>query len=139
MQYRFSRIGQESKKAGTVFVSVSKESCIEVSSDGKTAVVAFTAPTITDVGLITAASEQMKQYVQKNHPKTVVFDFTSVKFFSSQVLGLILATRANLQPSGGEVVISGINPRLHRIFKITNLDKIFRFSPDQRSAVKENG
>jgi anti-anti-sigma factor len=119
-------------------MSINSQSCIEVSGDSKTAVVAFATPTITDVKKITAASEHLKQYVQKNHPKTVVFDFAAVKFFSSQVLGLILATRANLLPAGGEVVISGINPQLHRIFKITNLDRIFRFSLDRDSAVKNN-
>jgi anti-sigma B factor antagonist len=66
----------------------------------------------------------------------VIFDFAGVKFFSSQVLGLLLEIRAKLQASNSEVVISAINPQLHRVFKITNLDKIFRFFPDRESAVK---
>jgi anti-anti-sigma regulatory factor len=34
------------------------------------------------------------------------------------------------------VVISGINPNLTRVFRITNLDKVFKFYPDVESALK---
>ena len=66
----------------------------------------------------------------------MIFDFGSVKFFSSQVLGLLLDIRAKLETYNGEVVISAINPQLHRVFKITNLDKVFRFFPDKESAIQ---
>jgi anti-anti-sigma regulatory factor len=49
---------------------------------------------------------------------------------------MLLEVRAKLEASGGEVVISAINPQLHRVFKITSLDKIFRFFPDSNCAVK---
>jgi anti-anti-sigma factor len=62
----------------------------------------------------------------------------NVRFFSSQVLGLLLDMRSRTQPFEGEVVISAINPQLHRIFRITNLDKIFRFFPDKISAVNDD-
>jgi len=50
-----------------------------------------------------------------------------------------LDIRAKLETYNGEVVVSAINPRLHRVFKITNLDKIFRFFPDKESAIKTTG
>jgi len=59
-----------------------------------------------------------------------------VKFFSSQVLGMLLEMRGNLEADGGRVVISGIVPQLSRIFKITNLDRIFDFYPDAQSAAE---
>jgi len=58
-----------------------------------------------------------------------------VKFFSSQILGMLLDMRSKLSVNNGEVLISAINPQLHRVFRITNLDKIFRFFPDVESAV----
>ena len=71
--------------------------------------------------------------------KEMVIDFENVKFFSSAVLGLLLDIRAKLKTYEGEVVISGINPQLYRVFKITNLDKIFRFFPDKQSAIRAAG
>jgi len=108
---------------------------VEIKKEGDTGVVTFKAAILTDVHEIADAAERIEQFIQANHPERVIFDFDAVKFFSSQVLGLLLEIRAKLQACNGQVVISGINPQLHRIFKITNLDKIFRFFPDKKNAI----
>ena len=112
---------------------------IEIKKLEDIAVVVFNTTSISDVGGIEKASAQIKQFIADNRPNKMVMDFTQVKFFTSQVLGLLLDLWRKLQASGGEVVISGINPQLHRVFKITNLDKIFRFFPDSESALKAFG
>ena len=112
---------------------------VEITSEGKAAVVAFHSASISGVEEIDIASKQIKKFIDKNHPNKLIFDFEGVKFFSSQVLGLLLDIRAKLKTCNGEVVISAINPQLHRVFKITNLDKIFRFFQDKDSAIKTEG
>jgi len=109
---------------------------LEITEEKSVAVVAFKATSMSDVEGISAASKQIKEFIEKNRPSRIVFDFERVKFFSSQVLGLLLDIRAELETYNSEAVISAINPQLHRVFKITNLDKIFRFFPDRASAVK---
>ena len=104
-------------------------------TEANIAIVAFMSPSMSDVDAIAVASTKIKQYIKENRPTTLIFDFESVKFFSSLVLGLILDIRGKLTASNGEVLISGINPQLHRVFKITNLDKIFRFFSDRQSAI----
>jgi len=107
---------------------------VEITSEDNVAVVVFKSVSVSDVDGITAASKQIKEFIDGNQPNRLIFDFGSVKFFSSQVLGLLLDIRAKLKTYNGEVVISAINPQLHRVFKITNLDKVFRFFPDKESA-----
>jgi anti-sigma B factor antagonist len=109
---------------------------VEISSEGNAAVVVFKSASISNTEQITAVSRQIKGFIDKNNPQKVIFDFGEVKFFSSLVLGLLLDIRAKLQPYSGEVVLSKINPQLHRVFRITNLDKVFRFFPDKQSAIK---
>lgn len=109
---------------------------VEITGEGSAAVVAFKAASIRDGEEIAAASKQIKEFIEENHPARIIFDFEGVRFFSSQVLGLLLEIRAELQTYNGEVVISRINPQLHRVFKITNLDKIFKFFPNKESAIK---
>ena len=109
---------------------------VEITADGRVVVVAFKSISISNVEGITAVAKQIKEFIEENHPNGVVFDFERVKFFSSPVLGMLLDIRAKLETYNGEVVISAINPQLHRIFKITNLDKIFKFFPDRKIAVK---
>jgi anti-sigma B factor antagonist len=111
---------------------------VEITS-GEPAVVAFKSASLSEPEAIVAASKQINEFVRGNRPNWVIFDFGAVKFFSSQVLGLLLGVRAKLKESKGEVLISGINPQLYRVFKITNLDKLFRFFPDKEAAVKALG
>jgi len=112
---------------------------IEITGENSVAVVAFTATSISNAEGIAAAAKQVRQLVEEHQPKKLVFDFQRVKFFSSQVLGLLLDTRAKIKDYNGEVLISAINPQLHRVFKITNLDKIFRFFPNRESAIQAEG
>ena len=102
-------------------------------------VVAFKAALISSAEAIAAVSKQINDFIQEKHPTRMIIDFEQVKFFSSAVLGLLISIRARLKTYDGEVVISGINPQLYRVFKITNLDKIFKFFPDRDSAVKAVG
>jgi len=109
---------------------------VDITKEDNVAIVTFKAACISDVEVIAAASNQIKEFVGQHHPNKLIFDFEGVKFFSSQVLGLLLDIRAKLQTYNGEVVISAINPQLHRVFKITNLDKIFKFFQDKQSAMR---
>jgi len=108
---------------------------IKISSEDSVAVVAFKAASISDVEGIATASKQIKEFVDENHPNRLIFDFNGVKFFSSLVLGVLLEIRSKLTSYNGEVAISAISPQLHKVFKITNLDKIFNFFPDKETAV----
>jgi anti-sigma B factor antagonist len=117
-------------------IIMDEEIGVEITNEGNSSIVVFKSASVNDVDAITAASRQIKKFIEENQPKRLIFDFGRVKFFSSQVLGLLLDIRANLVTYGGEVVISAINPQLHRVFKITNLDKVFRFFPDKESGIK---
>ena len=114
-----------------------KEVNVKITGEGSIATVAFKAASITDVEGISIASVQIKGFIEKNHPNRLIFDFEQVKFFSSQLLGLLLDIRTKVQAYNGEVVVSAINPQLHRIFKITGLDKVFSFFPDKESAIRK--
>lgn len=110
---------------------------LDIEREGNVAIASFKSVCISDVEEITSASAQLRQYIQANPPQRMVFDFHGVKFFSSQVLGLLLEARAYLKPYNGEVAIASLNPQLERVFKITNLDRLFSFYPDKTAAVEQ--
>ena len=120
----------------TFLIAMNEKINVEITQEGNGAIVSFKAASISNAEGIAAALEQIKEFIEKNHPNKIIFDFEHVRFFSSQVLGMLLDIRAKLQAYNGTVVISGINPQLHRIFTITNLDKVFKFFPDKESAVR---
>ena len=109
---------------------------MEITTEANAAVVAFKSASMSDVDRIAAAASKIRDFAESKRPHTLIFDFEAVKFFSSQVLGLLLDVRKKLAESGGQVMISGINPQLHRVFKITNLDKVFQFFPNRQEAIR---
>lgn len=114
-----------------------KNEIVKIADEAGVAVVEFQATSISGSEGIALASEQIRSYVAEHQPNMLLFDFGKVKFFSSQVLGLLLDMRSRLKEYGGRVAISTIDPQLCRVFRITNLDKIFNFYPTKSQAVAE--
>ncbi|MFA5238734.1 MAG: STAS domain-containing protein [Phycisphaerae bacterium] len=112
---------------------------VEITNKGNATIVAFKTAAISNVEEIASASREIKKFIEEKKPKEVVIDFEQVRFFSSAVLGLLLDIRAKLKIYDGKIAISGINPQLYRVFKITHLDRIFEFFPDKENAVKAVG
>ena len=56
---------------------------------------------------------------------------------SSQALGVLLQLKKAMDPLHGKVIIVGIRPELHKVFKITNLNKMFIFHNDLDKALTE--
>jgi anti-sigma B factor antagonist len=123
------KAGESTKMTEEINIEITK-------TEANAAVVAFKSPSMGDVDAISAVSTKIKEFVQENQPQMLIFDFEAVRFFSSLVLGLLLDIHAKLASRNGEVLISAINPELHRVFKIASLDKVFRFFPDRRSALE---
>lgn len=112
---------------------------VEITTRDSVTIVSFNEISMGVVAKIETLSKRIASIIENEKPIKMVVDFEKVKFFSSQTLGLLLDVRKKMQAYDGEVVISGINPQLHRVFKITNLDKIFTFYPDVESAVNAMG
>jgi len=115
---------------------MSKNVDIEISCEGPVTLVIFKAASISSTEEIAAISRKIRQFIEENHPDKIIVDFECVKFFSSQILAVLLDIRAKLKAYDGEVAVSAINPQLYRIFRITNLDKVFKFFPDRESAIR---
>ncbi len=109
---------------------------IQITTDGDVTIVSFGLETITGLSVLEQINARLRALIADDRPGKIVVDFDGVKFFSSQVLGLLVDVWRRLSDYGGIMLISGINPQLNRVFKITNLDKIFEFCPDRASAVK---
>jgi len=103
--------------------------------DGIT-IIRFDAAAISAVEGLETIAHDLRQLIGQNQPTKMIVDFNHVRFFSSQMLGLLVDVWRRLKDCGGIVVISGINPNLTRVFRITNLDKVFQFYPDVESALK---
>ncbi|MFA6187300.1 MAG: STAS domain-containing protein [Phycisphaerae bacterium] len=99
--------------------------------------VTFNVASLTAGSGLEDITQKISEIVKDAKPRNLIIDFKGIKFFSSQTLGILLDARKKVAAYNGNIVISSINPQLYRVFKITNLDKIFKFYPDASSAIAD--
>lgn len=66
-------------------------------------------------------------------PKKVIIDFAKVKFMDSAGIGLIIGRYKTVSNYGGELEIINANNKLMKIFEMSGLTKIIKFSEIQEN------
>ena len=100
-------------------------------------VVNFQNVSVLDSANIEALGRNLMELVQKQDTRKLILEFSAVRFMSSQALGVLLQLKKAMDPVNGKIVIVGIRPELHKVFKITNLHKMFIFHNELDKALQE--
>ncbi|MEN8127358.1 MAG: STAS domain-containing protein [Planctomycetota bacterium] len=108
---------------------------LDVRTEGGVFVVSFRQASIAGIGEVEKIAETLRGLIQDQDICRMVIDFSDVSFFSSQMLGLLVDIWRRTKDRGGTLLISGINPQLTRVFRITHLDKLFDFHETTEAAV----
>ena len=112
---------------------------LELKTVGDVWVVSFKQASIGGIGSVENIAGRLRELVQGNEGCKMVVDFSNVCFFSSQMLGLLVDLWRRMKDRGGTLLISGINPQMTRVFRITHLDKLFQFYEDTDAALASLG
>lgn len=99
-------------------------------------IVQFQESAILDALMIQGISEELNHLVEAQHKQKLLLDFVRVKFLSSSALGILVTLRKKMDAIKGELVICGMNKELRKVFKITNLEKLFKFADDEPGAME---
>lgn len=113
----------------------SHDNPLEITTQDDVLVVSFRQTSIQGIAHVETVAQVLRSTISEQRPEKVVIDFSEVRFFSSQVLGLLVDTWRRVRELGGCLTISGIDPQLTRVFRITHLDKLFTFHENTASAV----
>lgn len=108
---------------------------LDIKIDDDVLIVLFRQPSISGIGEMEKIAETLRDLIRTHHTRKMVIDFSNVCFFSSQMLGLLVNIWRRMKDVEGILLISGINPQLTRVFRITHLDKLFDFYDDWEAAV----
>jgi anti-sigma B factor antagonist len=98
-------------------------------------IVTFTDERILEERDIMDLQESLSGIIEQAEKINLVLDFSTVKFLSSAVLGLLIRVSKKVYERDGQLRLCHINPRIYEIFKITRLTKIFDIYPDRAAAV----
>ena len=87
---------------------------------------------IIEVGytLDTSNAQEFKEWVRekfiKKGFKTVILDFSRVKYIDSYALGVFVALQKSLAEKDGQLVIVSPNDSIRKILEVTYLDKVIK-------------
>ncbi len=109
---------------------------IEVEYVQHAAIATLTDEKILDESDIRGLDESIMPLLEASPGVNLVLDFSNVKFMSSAVLGLLIRISRKIYESEGQFKLCGINPKIHEIFRITRLDRVFGIHADRYDAVR---
>ena len=66
----------------------------------------------------------------------IIFDCHELNFMDSSGIGLIMGRYKTAASLGGRVMLTGVSPKLDRIFSMSGLYKIIKKAPECAEAVK---
>ncbi len=94
---------------------------------------------ILDGSAVDAIGKQLFDLVDNQARRKILLDFSRVKFLSSSMLGVLIRMQKQAQAIKGRVAILGLRPDLHKVFKITRLDRLFDFYEKEDDAMRSFG
>lgn len=66
----------------------------------------------------------------------LVFDMSDISYMSSTGLGILTALLRMLKPMGGDLILSGVPPKVFEIFRLIGFEAFFTFTDDVEKAVE---
>ena len=118
---------------------MSSPSKLRIRSVEEVTAVRFQNASILDTQLIHDIADELDRLIEVENKKKLLLDFTEVKFFSSSALGILVTLSKKMAEIEGELVICALAAELRKVFKITNLDKLFKFADDEDQALQMLG
>ena len=96
----------------------------------------FTSESILEEKDIQALRESIMSVIEQTERINLILDFCNVRFLSSAVLGLLIRISKKIYERDGQLRLCNINPKIHEVFKITRLTKIFDIYKNTEDAVE---
>ena len=112
---------------------------LHIQTIGGVTIVNFTEASILDAAVISAIGEQLYELVDQQDRRKLVLDFEKVRFLSSQALGVLINLRKKVDAAKGTLLLCAMRPELLKLFKISNLHKLFKFHDNEEQALNSFG
>ena len=88
-------------------------------------------------GPLTAVNAPVFQNAMRREEpaEVVILDFSDVPYVDSAGLGSLVSAFISRQKAGRRIVLSGINPRVQKLFEITRVQELFLIFPSPEEAI----
>jgi anti-sigma B factor antagonist len=116
-----------------IFKVKSKEAipvALSVQKDGDVTVASFDNDRILDELLIQKLGDELIGLTQGTDVQKLLLDFRNVEFMSSAMIGKLVLVNKKCGAANKPLRFCCINSNLMEVFRLTNLDKVFKIDPD---------
>ena len=69
-----------------------------------------------------------------SNKKNIIVDLSKVKYVNSSGIGSLISGFTSIKNAGGELVLSGLSPKIKGVLSITKLNSIFKIYDSQEEA-----
>ena len=73
--------------------------------------------------------------VRRDDSRVLFLDLSEVPYIDSAGLGSLVSAYISLNKKGRQVILTGVNSRVLRLFEITKVEQLFLIFPDVESAL----
>jgi anti-sigma B factor antagonist len=109
---------------------------LEVEDYNDVTIVKFTDRKILDEQNIQAIGEQLFSLIDEVGRHKLLLNFDNVEYLSSAALGKLITLNKKVTGVKGRLVLCNIDPQIYEVFKITNLNKLFKICEDEQEALQ---
>jgi anti-sigma B factor antagonist len=116
---------------------MSVTSRIQVNETDGVKVVRFQDQNLFDERTVREASEQIAAALPNDGTAIrLVVDFSGVNLISSTFLSKLILLQRRIDETRGRMRLCEMSPDLAQVFRVANLDRLFKIDRDRRSAVE---
>jgi len=101
------------------------EPAITVGYGTDVTIATFNELTIIEEQQIRDLEAELVTIVRNNGAKRLLLNFENVQFMSSAFLGLLVKVHKRVIEADGTLQLHNLDPKIHKIFEITKLTKVF--------------
>ncbi len=98
-------------------------------------VVTLQDSSVLDMAIIDQIGKDLCHLIENQNKQKLVLDFINVRFLASHALGILLMIHKKVRAAKGTMVLCSVRKDLKKVFTITSLDKIFKFFPNDATAL----
>lgn len=74
--------------------------------------------------------------VRRENAPTMILDFSGVPYLDSSGLGSLVSACTSCVKSGRRIALTGVNPRVRRVFEITKVEQVLLMFPTLSDALE---
>lgn len=97
---------------------------MELKYEQRSRTLSVTLPAEIDHHSAKPIREEADTWIARMKPKTVVLDFSGVRFMDSSGIGLILGRYNKLAPTGGRLIVECADERTMKLLRLAGVQKL---------------